>query len=73
MLRQETGVNQKDGKRPASLVRLDAKFKEVISTVARAGARPAQIAEWPSAVECERVQGPVTEPGIISGMWRVKP
>lgn len=57
----------------ASLVRLGAEFQEVIGTVARAGARAAQIAEWPSAVDHQRVEGPVTEPGIISGVWRVKP
>jgi hypothetical protein len=66
-------INRKGGKRRASLVRLDAEFQEVIGTVARAGARAAQIAEWPSAVDHQRVEVPVTEPGTISGVWRVKP
>lgn len=66
-------INRKGDKRRASLVRLDAELQEVIGTVARAGARAAQIAEWPSAVDHQRVEGPVTEPGIISGVWRVKP
>jgi hypothetical protein len=71
--RQEVGVNRKGGKRRASLARLDAEFRKVIGTVARTGAQPAQIAELPSAVDRQRVEGPVTEPGIISGVWRVKP
>jgi hypothetical protein len=65
-------INRKGGKRRAYPVRLDAELQEVIGTVAR-GARAAQIAEWPSAVDHQRVEGPVTEPGIISRVWRVKP
>ena len=65
-------IDRNGGECRASLVRLDAEFQEVISTVARAGARAVQIAEWPSAVDHQRVEGPVTESGFISGVWRVK-
>jgi hypothetical protein len=44
-------IDRKGGERRPYLVRLDAEFQEVIGTVARAGARAAQIAEWPSAVD----------------------
>ena len=66
-------INRKGGKRRASLVRLDVKFQEAMGTVARAGAGTTQIAEWRSAVDHQRVEGPVTEAGTISRVWRDKP
>jgi hypothetical protein len=68
--RQEAGVNSERRQAPRVLVRLDAKFQEVIYAIARAGARAAQIAEGPSAVDQQRLEGPVTGPGIISGRHR---
>jgi hypothetical protein len=66
-------INQKGGQRRPYLVGLDAEFQAVAGTLARAGARAAQISGWPSAVDHQRVEGPVTEHRIISGVWRVKP